>query len=412
MSTGRDNQTTDREELILALVEGELDAASEAAVLAALEPAAVAKVRAMRRHRSALRSVADVAPPAGLLDRVGAVLEREAVTGPSRDAATFPIGNYRAETPWARRLAVAAGLMLMAGGVGYWSLWLSSTPGPAGPAIALHQPGRDQAGREQATSKTELAAAQATGLAEASRQADHGADHDAEADEPRAAIAMAQPRHAESPSSPIDFDEPDLLPMDSAAGLAPGYPVTTISHGDSLLYSPTLLGVFSEMPTSLDLEDAARLAEEGRLVIRVRADRPALAAARLLAQADSRADKGRLWRLMPCPPSDFSTAVESAMPPDLIDDDRSGVTVPFRVPMRPTVETTLSVELDPSVALLAIVQAELESISEGAVILDVLEHPVTMAPPCSEDGGLRRWTSVPSSAVHSVVVPLVVESGE
>lgn len=414
MTPQRDNPITGREDLLLALVEGELDPAREAVELAALDPAAVAKVRAMRRHRAALRGLSDIAPPAGLLDRVGSVLEREAVTGPALDA-TFPIEQYRSGAPWARRLAVAAGLMLMVGGVGYWSLWLSSpssTPGvprivgtPGGSKIAM-ETGADNRAPETAAAKT---GPKTTDIVAASHSEDRPE---------AAAIAAAAPSPSSAPpSSVVDFDDPlqfILSQEDSASGPASDRwaAVTSIAHGESSLGMSAPLGVFREMPTSLDLEDAAQLAEEGRLVIRVRADRPALAAARLLAQADSRADKGRLWRLMPCPPSDFSTAVESAMPPDRTDDGLSGVTVPFRVPMRPTVETTLSVELDPSVAMLAIVQAELESISEGAVILDVLDRPVTMAPPCSEDGGLRRWTSAPSSAVHSVVVPLVVESGE
>ncbi|MCC6675878.1 MAG: hypothetical protein IT436_01925 [Phycisphaerales bacterium] len=411
MTMHRDNPNTDREELLLALVEGELDPAREAAELAALDPAAVSRVRAMRRHRAVLRSIAEVAPPAGLLDRVGAVLEREAVTGPALDAGTFPIERYRSSAPWARRLAVAAGLMLMVGGVGYWSLWLSSTPetrrtpgGSGGSKFAMNT-GAGEHAPAAAPTKTDPATTDPV-----------AAVHSEDRPE-AAALAATTPRPVTPPSSEVDFDDPLQLILaqgesDSASAWERWAPTTSIAHGDSALISSAPLGVFREMPTSLDLEDAAHLAEEGRLVIRVRADRPALAAARLLAQADSRADKGRLWRLMPCPPSDFSAAVESAMPLDRTDDELSGVTVPFRVPMRPTVETTLSVELDPSVAMLAIVQAELESISEGAVILDVLDRPVVMAPPCSEDGGLRRWTSAPSSAVHSVVVPLVVESGE
>lgn len=397
MTTNRDNADTAREELFLSLIEGELDPA----VLAALEPDAAARIVAMRRHRAALMTVAEIAAPAGLLDRVGASLEREAVTGPAIDHGTFRLDDYRRPTPWLRRVAVAAGLALMVGGVGYWSLWLSQGPRPSGPAIAMN----GETGRREPPTE-EHSKATADIFAKAERDA-----------EPVHIAGTSDPAHEPLPSSIVDFDDP-LAPLiaeaDSEAGPAfmREVPGTTIAHGDTAVLSSVPLGMFQEMPGSLDLEDAARLAEEGRLVIRVRADRPALAAARLLSQADSRADKGRLWRLMPCPPSDFSAAVESAMPPERTADNPSGVTVPFRVPIRPTVEATLSVELDPSIASLAIVQSELESISEGAVIFDVLDRPVTMAPPCGDDGGLRRWTSAPSSAVHSVVVPLVVEASE
>lgn len=394
---------TDREALMLALVEGELDAGREAAAMAALTPGEAARVRAMRGHRLALRSVAEVAAPPGLLDRVGAVLEREAVTGP----ATFQIEQYRASGGWARRLAVAAGLVLMAGGVGYWSLWLSR-PGP------MIDPAR--AGREGSTIAMSGTDARDAAL-EQTKQAGPTLTIAATPPEP-VAVAAAPVEDPladfEPPYSVVDFDDPlELAAVEPEITPSPwAGPAMVVAHVDPMVMTSAPLGVFREMPSSLDLEDAARLAEEGRLVIRIRADRPGIAAARLLAQADSRADKGRLWRLMPCPPSDFSDAVESAMPPDRTAGDPSGVTVPFRVPMRPTVEATLSVELDPSVASLAVMQAELESISEGAVIMDLLDRPVTMAPPCGDDGGLRRWTSAPSSAVHSVVVPLVVESSE
>lgn len=409
MTTNRDNSATTREDLILSLIEGDLDPA----MLAALDPDAAARVVAMRRHRAALMSVAEVAPPAGLLNRVGASLEREAVTGPAIDHRTFRLDDDRRPTLWLRRMAVAAGLALMVGGVGYWSLWLSQGPRPSGPAIAMNG---ESARRELPTEDRSKSIADI--FAKAEREASMAGAPEPESIHEPVHIAGASGSAQEPlPSSIVDFDDP-LAPLiaeaDSEAGPAfmREMPGTTIAQGETAVLSSVPLGMFQEMPGSLDLEDAARLAEEGRLVIRVRADRPALAAARLLSQADSRADKGRLWRLMPCPPSDFSAAVESAMPPERTADNSSGVTVPFRVPIRPTVEATLSVELDPSIASLAIVQSELESISEGAVIFDVLDRPVTMAPPCGDDGGLRRWTSAPSSAVHSVVVPLVVESSE
>lgn len=381
---------------MLALIEGELDPAREAAVVAGLDAAQARMVRAMQRHRSLLLAAPEVPAPPGLIDRVGRVLEREAVTGPALDAGPFQLEVHR-RSSWPGRLAVAAGLALMAGGLGYWSLRLSGTT-PTGPKIAI-APGETEPSPDA--------------VAIAHQPAETAARAPAENPAGPTSVAIAEDDDIPEMSL-VDFTDPlvrELEPYRAGRGGSGASLASAFIATREELAGPAAvpLGVFPDVPTSLDFEDAAQLAEEGRLVIRVRADRPALAAARLLAQADSRADKGRLWRLMPCPPPDFSMAVESAMPPVRTIDGAAGLTVPYRSPIRPTVETTLSVELDPSVPMMAIVQAELESISEGAVILDVLERPVTMAPPCSDEGGLRRWTSAPSSAVHSVVVPLVVE---
>lgn len=416
-----------QDDLLLALIEGELDAAREAAVLATLDAPTLARVNQMRRHRALLGRVCDVAAPPQLLDRAMAVLEREAVLGPSvsddavRDS--FQIDQYAvpAGGAWQRRLAIAAGLALFVGGIGYFGLRLAPHRPVIGPQFAsapsssktsgdaeLHtdpQP-TEQLAKSDPTTTDRVSPPSPAPLAQEPTAS--GDTRLAQADAIDPDIDDSLPF---SIASAVSFDDADPIELALDEPRTDLTPARTWAAYEDL--TPATLSVFNEMPASLDLEHAARLAADGRLVIRVRADRPAIAAARLIGQADSRANKGRIFRLMPCPPPDFEEAAANALPPARTMDDPSGLTVPYRTPMRPVVETVLSVELDPSASTIAMVQAELEVLSEGAVVFDMLEMPVTMAPPCGEDGGLRGWNAAaPTSVVHSVVVPLIVESNE
>jgi hypothetical protein len=114
---------------LLAWIEGELDAAREPAVLAAIESDAelAQRVRAMRADRDVVRSLGDVSAPAGLLDEVERVLERGLLLGltegepeivrvsqvrPARDDGVLGRLLFGSPCP---RLALAAAVLIVVG---------------------------------------------------------------------------------------------------------------------------------------------------------------------------------------------------------------------------------------------------------------------------------------------------------
>jgi len=116
---------------LLALIEGTPLPAERAARLRealATDPRLAELAALMRADRDTLASLAPVSAPSDLLDRVEAILEREALVGLARTEATagvdaLPISTYLpARRPWMTRrtgapLAAAAAVLLIAGGV-------------------------------------------------------------------------------------------------------------------------------------------------------------------------------------------------------------------------------------------------------------------------------------------------------
>lgn len=130
---------------MLALVEGDtLSPARMAEIERALssDPAWVSMVRAMKRDRAGLRALAEPTCPPGVIDAVEQVMERRMLVGLSagipldRDEPPVVIVRDRSAKPgWVRlftqdqtgrRLALAAGLLLVVGGVSYFATtWLA-----------------------------------------------------------------------------------------------------------------------------------------------------------------------------------------------------------------------------------------------------------------------------------------------
>lgn len=152
---------------LLAWIEGELDAAREPAVLAAIESDAelAQRVRAMRADRDVVRSLGDVSAPAGLLDEVERVLERGLLLGltegepesvrvsqvrPARDDGV--LARLLFGSPWPR-LALAAAVLIVVG-IGTYlaatNLGRSYAPNrPVGPIASADNPpdaGKDDPG--------------------------------------------------------------------------------------------------------------------------------------------------------------------------------------------------------------------------------------------------------------------------
>lgn len=160
------------EDALAAYLEGELPAepAREMAAALAREPAWRDRVALLDADRSALRAIPDEAAPADLLDRVAEQLERElliglgegesAHAGVPRRVAPQPLtarvsGRVRSvlrpllEEPLGRKLSLAAGILLMIGGVGYLGIRELGDP-------SLGRPGVEPQGVQLATGDTSM----------------------------------------------------------------------------------------------------------------------------------------------------------------------------------------------------------------------------------------------------------------
>lgn len=228
---------------LLDVIEGRpLAPAARARVEACLreDPQLAAQVASMRADR-ALIAAGLPAAPAGLLEAVEQALEREALLGLARSEARVaaPIPVQRIEPirvsvfrrPMTRALAVAAGLAVVSG-----VAWVMTSSRP---------------GRVQPDGGAALALNRATPSAEPARQP--------------MALSMSAPQ-----------DEPAAL-----ADVAAGAPAVADQAA-----TLDALEADAAAPAAMPIAEAARLAGEGRLLIRVRGlDRDRLS---LLARADAR----------------------------------------------------------------------------------------------------------------------------
>lgn len=151
------------EAALLAYLEGELPAepARRVALALAREPAWRDRLAELAADRRALVALPQEQAPEDLMARVAEQLERElliglgqgesAQAGPLRAVKTPPLairmgGRVRGwlrpliDEPLGRKLALAAGLLLMAGGVGYLGIRELGNPGPGTPGIEPSRP--------------------------------------------------------------------------------------------------------------------------------------------------------------------------------------------------------------------------------------------------------------------------------
>ncbi|MFN7021208.1 MAG: hypothetical protein ACK4WH_07770 [Phycisphaerales bacterium] len=226
------------EDDLIDLVDGVLPASREAAVIEALrrEPRLGLMVKAMRADRVELARLASVRVPrpVGMLDAIEAKLNREALSALVAESeqapAPIPISSViperrgiiavLAESLWARRLATAASLAIVAG-LGYFAVreLVKALPGVPPPRTIAHGPS--------------------------------STDEPAPDNPTPAGAASARTEVAEGPRT------------DEASGEAT-MEVATATPGESAVTDPVAKG------GTLTLPEALRLAEAGRLVIRVR----------------------------------------------------------------------------------------------------------------------------------------------
>ena len=353
------------EEHMLEWVEGRLSRIEEANRAAATRSGVSDRVRQMQANRRALQSLGEERAPAELMDRVLAALERDALLGLSNgedlsDHPPISIATHTAATrrpgllhKWAPQLALAAGLLLLVGGAAYWGSVLVKPGAQPGPI---------------ATNDT----SPVTGPTDKPTPGDQGA---------RVAMAEASPEAMTTLAAP-----------DAAAAL-------------------------QALPPESPDARVLRLAREGRLVIRVKAqDLSRLAQVEAL---DTLKD-GRTWRISRDVPNDVVAAVTppDRMPVSTQPDETAFAsvaplvasgTVGFPVlPQFPRVEPrTYLIDFPDTQRNLAAIKSTLSERLKATVEFEELEQPIQL-PRVEDSESLLWWTLPPSSWTQRVTVPVVV----
>lgn len=103
------------------------------------------RIEEMRTNRAVLAATPEATAPAGLAERVMAAVERETLIGLSNGdpvSDSLPISRFpspnRHRSVWSHgrvQFAMAAGLLLIAGGAAYWGVLLSRNNGPISPVV-------------------------------------------------------------------------------------------------------------------------------------------------------------------------------------------------------------------------------------------------------------------------------------
>lgn len=249
---------------VLAHVEGQpLSADREARLRHALrvDPALASVVAAMKADCAALASLDDVRAPANLLSQVEAALEREALLGVNGRAephqfGTIPVSKVQPRrqgvvsvvfaNPWSRRLAVAAGIALAAG-----LTLLAVRP------LLSGKPSRELArGNPTPTGFSDPRTPERPTTV---------------AHNPETTRGVEGPANAPKPIG-IDAPSPTLAtgPNPTPAPAAPNPPTAVVEATPAPAALP-----------EVSLEEAVRLARQGRLAVRIASKTPEQALARL-----------------------------------------------------------------------------------------------------------------------------------
>lgn len=368
------------------------------------DPMLRAKVEALRRDRALLMSMPDVEAPPDLLSRVEAVLERQALLGaiPGADGATAQepeslvlVGNERpmrlspARTrDWARgRLALAAGIALLAMGGVYWGYVAVQKSLPGGSnganAIAFNDKTSDVAGPAMTTETGPTIAAE----------------------EPVRIATGPEP----APVGPV---------VEGPAAATDPAPVE----------APRLVARTAAAETKeTQRMPLAELASQGRLAVHVLGTRAtARVAADVLGYSESRA-----WRLTREAPEEAGRLL-AALPPNpgrgraespafagtsgierMLTDPK-----PIGLPMAPSVSaavyepagpTCYMVECGASDETIEALRAAITARTGRQVEFAVLDEPRQAALPLEPEAVLW-WTLAPSSWTRKVTIPVLFDS--
>lgn len=403
----------------LAFVEGEALPADRLARLRhamRVDPSIASELEAMRADREALGGLATVRAPGDLLSRVEATLERQslldaaALNGHTESLlepaiGTIPISTLQPRrrshvsavlaSPWSRRLAVAAGIAILIGG-GLLMIRARPTPRPSDPLVA-----RDNTGQTSGPS-----------------------------DVPTRLIADTRPPARGSGDGPA-------TPPPRGVESAPVPDPTAVATNDA----PAAPAVAERAPAApMALDEAVRLARQGRLAVRIAARQPEQAQARLESMRHRRSAASAVIERLPADQAGLAIAAlqrqydtmvlalqtqrstrpgETTDPTTVAAGDRSApgaarpsaappAGVPVLIPERPVYADDVyaaRVQLDEA-GLRALLRAV--ALSTDAAEFIVLDLPAD-APPALDAESVLWWRSPAAAWLPRAVVPVIVE---
>lgn len=357
------------------------------------------RIDQMKANRRALASLPEVEAPAALMDRVIAALERETLIGLSDGppvSDSLPISNVpsrRSHTRWWShsrvQFAMAAGLMLIAGGAAYWGVILS---GDHSKPLAFG--GGDLAINADSNPSNVL-------------------------DESTSSLAMSE---LATPDAPQAFAAVSADAANSETGLGES---STPSFARSKARDESSFFVIEPTAGKVVTDDvrALALAREGRLVMRVVASNiRALPQVTSLAMSESSL---RDWRLSDVVPAATVAMIMprnipfglSAGEPILASAEAVSLIGPramfswpaaYAVDRASKVRGTYIAELPGKQSVLNAVRSVFADKLDASVVFEELAEPI--ATPGAVDSDSALWWTKPSSAwVPSVQIPVVIE---
>jgi anti-sigma factor RsiW len=399
---------------LLALVEGDpLPAARRAAIQAylAADPAMARRLERMRRDMAELRAMGDEPAPAGLLAGVEAqlqpILERQMLMGISDGELVSdqpPISIVRPSRPSVfqaffaeragRRIAVAAGLLLLVGGGTYIAATRMSGSGQTPPVRIASRP-------PEAGYGTPMINVPAT---------------DRQEEPPAAASLALSGEEGEAPSARV-----------AAASVTEPPPLDPVAE-------PAIAEVGVQgppWPPPLTTSEAQALARERRLVVRVKAiDLGLLVNSDVLVTRLRRTGSGS-WSVQGAAPQAIAAAVAQPFPSDA-PMFGSPLPAPAYVGSRPASLPTVPAatqygppppplnQLLPEGPRVFLVQARLDAGSleslrsaltdrRSVAQFEALDEPLPEEPPPLNNTAVFWWTQAPSGWTPWAAVPVVVD---
>lgn len=362
------------EATLLDYIEGDLTPEAARRVELSLKPAELARMRAIRGDAAEIRNLGDLRAPAGLLAGVADALERDMLLGVREDGEllsdSLPISRIetrvrRRSFVGARRLALAAGFVLLVGGAAFVGYSMLKPP----VSSMTHSEERPLA-------------------------LNSGPSVSNPVDQPGATGDLALAEQGDNPAA-----------IESSSRGTP-------SSGTPVAQAP---------PTPLTLDEAVALLEQGRLVIRVRCAAPE-PIVDFLAKVDERSADIRLSDQVPV---ELAAAVLEAAPSRGGHDESPAPFVfagdeppPGQIDIEWEIPGFTPVAFDPRIVLLemnadnrtlAAAVRRLTQQTGHEVVLEAVEGALALPPARPSAETLLWWTRPAYEWTPRAVVPVVIE---
>jgi hypothetical protein len=384
------------EHTLLGLVEGTLDARAEASATAGLSPSACARIALMRRDRTRLAALPEVAAPTGIVEQAVAAAHREALNG------LRLVGEQESEIPVSRVVPIRRA---------WWkgrgvALATAASLGIVGGVVLLSLP-----------SWTPKSGPTDTGVIAA------GPD------------TVPEPRSLVNPDRGLDATTgiAAATPSDEVEGIELASVVQAhAALGSGSGATPLMVPMAPASARVNDSDLALALAREGRLVIRVTPRMPT-GVDRRMETLTARSSRSGLWRAEETVPTEVSAALASASRPEpdaATPEPRprpdqpmivasAGMQVPGGLLIKPKAELTIALPPEPgdlvTLARAAPTAEALESLTRtlgdqiGSVTYESLPERIATEDHDATIDSTLWWTGTPRRWTKWTAIPLIIE---